>query len=564
MKIENSSGGDSIWTNNVELLTHEECLPVIGNCQISSILQNLEPPDPETAPQNMDVIILPPSDELKLPTMENYSLQNNYIILRENGIKNDKIKVVNNSEDIPGTQKTKKENFEDMLYFVCNLCPFLCTKNTKITEHLENAHKNKTVIKLPELKCPACANIFYHRMSLRSHLIHDHGVGNSDLNQIIQAVIYYSNVDKSKQAKNKHEKQNKVKKDPELHTLKSALSSEKIINEEEISNGGDNFDDVVGNCAEMSQQKQESKTVPLPQMDVSQNRSEKLFNSLMKQPDPVIKYLDSKKLNKCVMPNCKVRLQDLDKLNYHINCHTDCGFKCLECDGKFSFWKPLISHLWRLHKIDMDLYSCNECDYKTFSLAKLNNIHKLIHGDVRGFSCDICNKAFKNSKQLRNHKMTHRSKTEKLMHICDVCLRCFTDRRQLKVHMDVVHKKIRPYLCNYCGYKGSSRSSLKMHIRQHTGEKPFSCDTCSYTTSDHNSLRRHKLRHTGQKPYKCSYCSYACIQSSTYKTHLKTKHPGMEKDLMFTCHECQFRSVNKDMFSSHMITVHKMKPQFES
>lgn len=91
------------------------------------------------------------------------------------------------------------------------------------------------------------------------------------------------------------------------------------------------------------------------------------------------------------------------------------------------------------------------------------------------------------------------------------------------------------------------------------GEKPFSCDSCSYTTADHNSMRRHKLRHTGEKPYKCIHCDYACIQSSTYKVHLKTKHPGLEKDLLYSCPDCAFRSINKDVFSAHLLTAHKLK-----
>ena len=52
---------------------------------------------------------------------------------------------------------------------------------------------------------------------------------------------------------------------------------------------------------------------------------------------------------------------------------------------------------------------------------------------------------------------------------CDVCNKLFTDKRMLKVHKESVHMKIRPYLCNFCGYSASSRSSLKMHTRQHTG-----------------------------------------------------------------------------------------------
>lgn len=89
------------------------------------------------------------------------------------------------------------------------------------------------------------------------------------------------------------------------------------------------------------------------------------------------------------------------------------------------------------------------------------------------------------------------------------------------------------------------------------GEKPFECDACDYTTADHNSLRRHKLRHSGEKPYKCAHCDYSCIQSSTYKVHLKTKHPGLEKNFVFVCCECQFRSVSKDVYMLHLASIHK-------
>jgi len=67
---------------------------------------------------------------------------------------------------------------------------------------------------------------------------------------------------------------------------------------------------------------------------------------------------------------------------------------------------------------------------------------------------------------------------------------------------------------------------VSVHYFLCTGEKPFHCDECEYVTADHNSLRRHKMRHSGDKPYKCPHCPYACIQSSTYKAHLNTKHPG--------------------------------------
>ena len=97
-------------------------------------------------------------------------------------------------------------------------------------------------------------------------------------------------------------------------------------------------------------------------------------------------------------------------------------------------------------------------------------------------------------------------------HECSVCQRQFNDARSVRVHQQTVHNKTRPYICSHCNHSAASRSALRIHMRQHTGEKPFECDLCEYTTSDHNSLRRHKMRHSGERPYKCPFCSYACIQ----------------------------------------------------
>ncbi|KAJ8923939.1 hypothetical protein NQ315_006715 [Exocentrus adspersus] len=131
MKTESTSVGEPIWTSNVELLA-QECLPVIGSCQVSSILHNLNTNNQETSTQNVDLIIIPAND-LKLQNVDtSCNPHNNYVILKENGgnTNNDQIKNINERNGAK-RDKSKKDNFEDMLYFVCNLCPFLCTKDEK-------------------------------------------------------------------------------------------------------------------------------------------------------------------------------------------------------------------------------------------------------------------------------------------------------------------------------------------------------------------------------------------------------------------------------------------------
>ncbi|XP_064468133.1 zinc finger protein 99-like [Ornithodoros turicata] len=266
----------------------------------------------------------------------------------------------------------------------------------------------------------------------------------------------------------------------------------------------------------------------------------------------------------CEFKGCNVRYREFSNLEYHRRCHRtgaeeddqEQAFVCPECGARTQYWRSMASHLWRLHYCDMELHACDQCNFRTYSLSKLENLHKRIHGDERPFLCDTCGKGFKTVKQLRNHKVVHtkalQSHSRAHMDACEICGRRFGDRRVLQLHLDAVHRGARPFLCSYCGYAASCRSSLKMHQRQHTGEKPFSCDICDYRTADHNSLRRHKMRHSGTKPYKCPYCSYACIQSTTYKSHLHKKHPNESGGILFACSQCQFRTVNEDNYRTHL------------
>lgn len=47
------------------------------------------------------------------------------------------------------------------------------------------------------------------------------------------------------------------------------------------------------------------------------------------------------------------------------------------------------------------------------------------------------------------------------------------------------------------------------------------------------------------------------LQSSTYKDHLKGKHPGLNEGLMFSCPQCTFRTIKQDIFATHM-SDHKL------
>ncbi|GJQ78916.1 hypothetical protein Trydic_g83 [Trypoxylus dichotomus] len=260
---------------------------------------------------------------------------------------------------------------------------------------------------------------------------------------------------------------------------------------------------------------------------------------------------------KCSIKGCDLRFA-LDEYRIrHEKCHVDLQkkqFRCPVCDKTFSIWRVCSLHMWKCHEIDVGLLSCVICNYKTLSPYKLWP-HMLTHDEKRQCLCSECGKSFKQYTQLRNHQVLHLANTEDApnwvcQQRCEICGNIFSDTKSLKKHIQGVHNKFKPYVCNICGHKTARKAMLELHLRQHTGEKPYQCQLCPYRTGDHNSLRRHFMRHSGRKKYSCPYCSYQSIQSAAYKHHILLKHPGMEG--IYRCAHCNFGAVNEHTYRTHI------------
>uniref|UniRef100_A0A182S5Z3 C2H2-type domain-containing protein n=1 Tax=Anopheles maculatus TaxID=74869 RepID=A0A182S5Z3_9DIPT len=288
---------------------------------------------------------------------------------------------------------------------------------------------------------------------------------------------------------------------------------------------------------------------------------------------------------KCDLIDCGARFRQPDRLEYHRKCHIpgdgSNAIRCPECGSlEFRNWNTLHTHLWREHEIDMELYACHLCSFKTPVLCRLNNTHMKIHSEERNFKCAICGKAFKNNKQLRNHRRWHRepqpqasqqhqqpqpdvpvpvdeqpeqpSPVEESLPIVDPsaeslsdqqkptkpstqltmkCVKCglrFASKRQLRAHMDAKHPtetgettgndtpSSSKHRCLLCGMVFRTRYLLQAHAAKHSDEKRFKCEHCEYTTNDHNAFRRHKMRHSTKGGHMYK-CSY-CDYSSIQST----------------------------------------------
>ncbi|XP_054831495.1 zinc finger protein 154-like [Eublepharis macularius] len=116
------------------------------------------------------------------------------------------------------------------------------------------------------------------------------------------------------------------------------------------------------------------------------------------------------------------------------------------------------------------------------------------------------------------------TKNRKGRNECPVCFKNFSSKSSLNVHQRI-HTGGRPYICSECGEAFREKAHLTSHQRTHTGEKPYTCLECGKSFSQSKNLTSHRRSHTGEKPYKCVECGKSFSQKANLVKHQGT-HTG--------------------------------------
>ncbi|KAK3726211.1 hypothetical protein RRG08_018655 [Elysia crispata] len=160
-------------------------------------------------------------------------------------------------------------------------------------------------------------------------------------------------------------------------------------------------------------------------------------------------------------------------------------------------------------------------------------------------TCPICHRVLNYASSMKAHMRIH---TGARPYSCGQCDRTFTTKANRDRH-EATHVGLKPFKCTECHKSFTEKRSLKIHMRSHTGERPYVCETCGQGFAQNCTLQVHKALHTDRRAHLCDLCGKAFRQKNQLEVHVK-RH---KRQAAYPCMHCETRCYTKGDLMRHMV-----------
>ncbi len=208
------------------------------------------------------------------------------------------------------------------------------------------------------------------------------------------------------------------------------------------------------------------------------------------------------------------------------------------CTSAFPLNKTLLRHVKLVHQ-NVKNFTCNICDKKFQTSGHLQR-HVNTHNDEYNFPCNTCDGKFKTNYELNAH-VTRKHTITDTMFKCDydTCTAQFKMKNDFAKHLKCVHGN-ETFSCNFddnCDKIYKTKKDLDRHIeRFHKQIRNFKCDTCDVQFYTNYELTAHKNQiHNDERKFECDLCDKSFKINGALTTHIKEVHSDERR---FVCKDC--------------------------
>lgn len=166
----------------------------------------------------------------------------------------------------------------------------------------------------------------------------------------------------------------------------------------------------------------------------------------------------------------------------------------------FASVRLLRQHMNVRHRnADTGQFDCDHCD-RTFACGSFLALHRLRHTGVRRFACDQCDERFGRLAHLKYHQASRHTEQRTFGCAECGPAKVFKTAASLQRHRQHMHPagraERRRYPCELCEKVFPDSSDLRRHRWSHGGfERKYGCELCEKRFHEPKGLRKHRLAH---------------------------------------------------------------------